>query len=277
MDLSQIKLIVTDMDGTLLNSKSEVSAEFPELLKKIHSRGIKFAVASGRQYFSLSKKLNEMKEELIFIAENGAIVMEGEEQKFIQPMNPKMAFQVINLVREIGGKHLILCGKNSAYIEDTSPEFMKPFLQHYDKYEVVDDLTQVKDDVILKLTICDLSGAEESTFPKVKKFKNELQVKLSGEIWIDFTHKDAHKGNALLEIQKMYGISAKESMAFGDFLNDLELFDHAKYSFAMANAHKEVKEKAAFLTESNDDLGVETVLKKLLEQQEIPEASRNNS
>lgn len=265
------------MDGTLLNSKSEVSPEFPELLKKIRSHGIKFAVASGRQYYSLIKKMDQAKDELIFIAENGAIVMEAGEQKHIQPMHPKMAFKIINLVREIGGKHLILCGKNSAYIEDTSPQFMKPFLQHYEKYEVVDDLTQVKDDVILKLTICDLSGAEENTFPQVKHLKNELQVKLSGEIWIDFTHKEAQKGNALKKVQEIYSIEPEETMAFGDYLNDLELFDYAAFSFAMDNAHQEVKEKANFQTASNDDLGVEKILKKLLQQRETPEVSKNNS
>lgn len=106
---------------------------------------------------------------------------------------------------------------------------------------------------------------------------SDFQVKLSGEIWIDFTHKEAQKGNALKKVQEIYSIKPEETMAFGDYLNDLELFDYAAFSFAMDNAHQEVKEKANFQTASNDDLGVEKILKKLLQQTEIPEVSKNNS
>src|SRR5690606_10577486 len=101
----------------------------------------------------------------------------------------------------IGGKYIIVCGKKAAYIEETDPRFMEPFLMHYDKYEVVEDLTKIDDDEILKVTVCDLSGAEEHTLPHVAHLKDKLQVKLSGEIWIDFTHKDAQKGNALKALQ----------------------------------------------------------------------------
>lgn len=268
MDLSKIKLIVTDMDGTLLNSKGEIDREFYPLLEKIRNQDIIFAVASGRQYYSLLEKLHTVQEGLVFIAENGAIIMENGEQKHMQPIRREKALEVMNKVKEIGGKYLILCGRKSAYIEETDPQFMDPFLRHYEKYEVVNDLTKVEDDDILKITICDLTGAESNSYPHVEYLKDDFQVKLSGEIWIDFTHKEAQKGNALKKVQEIKNITPEETISFGDYLNDIELFDHSAYSFAMGNAHQEVKAAAKYSAKTNDESGVLVVLEELLKGRE---------
>lgn len=252
------------MDGTLLNSDHEVSDEFFSIFKNLTQKGLLFAVASGRQYYSLAERLHPVKDEITFIAENGAIVMEKGEQVFIQPMEKDIVHRVVKEVREIGGKYLVLCGKEQAYIENTDPQFMKPFLQHYEKYKVVDDLLKVKNDVFLKLTICDLSGAEENSLPRVKHFEDELQVKLSGKIWIDFNDKEAHKGNALKALQELHGIKIEETMAFGDYMNDIELFERAAYTYAVENAHFQVKQAAKFLTRSNNERGVEYILREVL-------------
>lgn len=228
-------------------------------------KGILFVVASGRQYYSLMERMAPIKNELTYIAENGAIVMEKGEQVFIRPMEPEMVHRVIKKVRELGDKYIVLCGKKQAYIESTDPEFMEPFLDHYEKYLVVNDLMEVKDDVFLKLTICDLSGAEENSLPYVQDFKDGLQVKLSGKIWIDFTHREAQKGNALKALQDIHGIEKENTMVFGDYLNDMELFDRATYSYAVDNAHSEVKKAAKYQTKNNNEKGVETILRKLLD------------
>ncbi|HET7361041.1 MAG TPA: HAD family hydrolase, partial [Salinimicrobium sp.] len=198
------------------------------------------------------------------IAENGALMVEGEKQLHLQPMKKERALDLIKKVRRIGGKHLIVSGIKTAFIEGTTPEFLEQVKKHYEKYKVVEDLTKIDLDAFLKITICDLSGAEENSFPHVKNLKDEFQVKLSGEIWIDFTHKLAQKGNALKKIQDLKGISAEDTMAFGDYLNDIEMFEHAKYGFAMQNAHEDVKKAASYRAKSNDAHGVELVLKDLL-------------
>jgi Cof subfamily protein (haloacid dehalogenase superfamily) len=266
MDYSKIKLIVSDMDGTLLNSEHEVSERFFEAFHKLKQQGIKVAVASGRQYYSLRERMEPVRDEMIYIAENGAIVMENDKEMHLVPMDMELVRQIIREVREIGGKYLILCGRKQAYIETEAPEFIEPFLNHYEKYKVVDDLLKVEDDIILKVTICDLQGAEKNSLPRVEHFKKDLQVKLSGKIWIDFNDKEAQKGNALKVLQEKLGISKEETMAFGDYLNDLELFEHAAIGYAVENAHPDVKKAAAQATKSNDNFGVELILEDLLEK-----------
>ena len=272
MDYSKIKLIVSDMDGTLLNSNHEVSEQFISIFKRLRERKIKVAVASGRQYYSLRERMDEIKEDIIYIAENGAIVVNKGEQLHLVPMQKELVHELIREVRSLGDKYIILCGRKQAYIESTAPEFMEPFLNHYEKYKVVDDLLEVEDDLFLKFTICDLSGAEENSLPHLIHFKDRLQVKLSGKIWIDFNDKQAQKGNALKAVQEKMNITREQTLAFGDYLNDIELFEHAAYSFAMVNAHKEVKEVATHQAASNDDLGVEKILQKLLESLEATKA-----
>src|SRR6056297_997934 len=147
MDISKIKLVVSDMDGTLLNSDHKVSREFFDVFKKLRAKGILFAVASGRQYYSLMERMKPVKDDMIYIAENGAIIMEKEKQLYIQPMQREMILKVVEEIRKLEGKYLILCGRKQAYIENTDPEFMKPFLDHYEKYKVVKDVSQVTDDI----------------------------------------------------------------------------------------------------------------------------------
>lgn len=264
MDFSNIKLVVTDMDGTLLNSKHEVSDHFYKIFKALRARNIRFAAASGRQYYSLMECLKPIKDDMAFIAENGAITMKNEQQLFIQPMNVEKVKEIIDTVRSLDNKYLVLCGKEQAYIESTNANFMDEFLNHYEKYTVVEDVSQITDDEVLKLTVCDLSGAEAHTLPQLKKFQNDFQVKLSGEIWIDVNHKDAQKGNALKALQEYYMIEKEETMVFGDYLNDLEMLEQATFSFAMENAHPQVKSAARFITKSNDENGVEEILERLV-------------
>lgn len=264
MEYSKIKLIVSDMDGTLLNSKHEVSPQFIRLYKQLQEQHIKFAVASGRQYYSLKERMDAVKDDLIYIAENGAIVMHHGEQLHLVPMDKEVVHEIIQSVRDLDNKYLVLCGRKQAYIEKADPEFMEPFLNHYEKYEVVEDLLKVEDDIFLKLTVCDLSGAEENSLPHLKHFGDRLQVKLSGEIWIDFNDKQAQKGNALKAVQEKMDIKEEETLAFGDYLNDIELFQHSGYSYAMQNAHEEVKAVATHHAGSNDELGVEKVLEEFL-------------
>ncbi|MBL4724215.1 MAG: HAD-IIB family hydrolase, partial [Lutibacter sp.] len=80
MDFSKVKLVVTDMDGTLLNSKSEVSKEFFKLYKQLKKYNIKFIAASGRQYYSIVDRFESIKNEITIVAENGAFAMHGNKE-----------------------------------------------------------------------------------------------------------------------------------------------------------------------------------------------------
>ena len=99
----------------------------------------------------------------------------------------------------------------------------------------------------------------------MKHLDDKFQIKISGENWVDISNPIANKGRAVKLLQDKYGISKNETMVFGDFNNDLEMLDQAFFSYAMSNAHANVKKAARFQTKSNDELGVETILKELID------------
>ncbi len=263
MNLSAIKMVVTDMDGTLLNSRHVVSQHFFELYEELKKREILFVAASGRQYNSIAEKLSQIQSEIIIIAENGGLVMHNDQELISTPLDPVSKNVILEVLGQIDGAFPVLCSKHNAYILGNSPKFINTLKEYYTKYAILDDL-QKFDDEIIKIAVYHYGGSEKYIYPAVKHLERKLMVKVSGENWVDLSHINAHKGFALKKIQEQHGISPEETLVFGDYNNDLEMLALAKYSFAMANSHPNVLKASNYMTLSNDDFGVEHILEKLI-------------
>ncbi len=263
MDLTGIKLVVTDMDGTLLNSNHEVSPLFFELFSQLRERGILFVAASGRQYNNILDKLHSIKDDIIIIAENGGFAMQNEREIVSTPLGRDQKSSILSVLNGIENTHPVLCAKDNAYVLGSSPRFLKKLKEYYTRFEILEDLSSYKGEV-MKIAVYHFENSEEFIYPAVKQFEGSLKVKVSGEHWVDLSHKNAHKGYPLQMIQEQYGIRKEETLVFGDYNNDLEMLALGKYSFAMANAHPNVLKQARYRTASNDDYGVERILEKLL-------------
>lgn len=251
------------MDGTLLNSNHEVSNRFFELFRKMKQRGIQFVAASGRQYSSMVSKLDSIKDDMIFISENGAYVKKQEEVLLTTPINTKNIHEILKLMKEVKDAHPVLCSKNNAYVNGTSNKFISLLKEYYSEFEIVKNQSDVTNEV-LKVAIYHFESSEQFIYPAVKHLEDSLKVKVSGSNWVDISHQNAHKGYALEKVMKEYGIASNELLVFGDYNNDIEMLQLSDYSFAMANAHPNVKEVAKFETSNNNEFGVEVILEKLL-------------
>ncbi len=260
MDHSKVKLVAVDMDGTLLNSKKELPGDFYPVFNKLRKQDILFAIASGRQYYNLVAEVAPVKENIIFIAENGSYVVHNNKEILLQPLERSLAYSLIETARGIKDVEIILCGKKQAYIENSDPRFLQHVDMYYNKRITVNDLLQVENDEVLKIALCDFGGSEQNSYSHFKHLENEIQVKVSGTLWLDLSDKLANKGRAVKAIQQLYNIGYNETMVFGDYMNDLEMLQEGYFSYAMANAHPEVKAAARFLAESNDDNGVMKVI-----------------
>jgi HAD superfamily hydrolase (TIGR01484 family) len=138
------------------------------------------------------------------------------------------------------------------------------FKNYYSEYRLVDDLTEITNDTFFKIAAYHFDCSETHIYPAVKHLENELQVIVSGEHWLDISHSNANKGYALNILQNDLNISKEETMVFGDYNNDLKMIELADFSYAMENAHPNVKKAANYATSSNDDYGVERILEKLV-------------
>ncbi len=263
MELSQIKMVVTDMDGTLLNSNHEVSDLFFTIFHQLHKKGVLFVAASGRQYHSMVDKLRPIKDDMLFIAENGALIMEKETRVLSTPLPRKYLEQTMEVVSKIDGAHPILCTANTAFAVDATDKFVALLQEYYTQFEVVPGIDDVQEEV-LKVAVYHFEDSERGLYPAAKHLEQRLKVKVSGANWLDISAIDAHKGYALSKVMEQRGITADEVMVFGDYNNDLEMLQLSNYSFAMANGHDNVKEIAKYETKSNNEYGVERVLQLLL-------------
>lgn len=264
MDLAQVKMVVTDMDGTLLNSKSEVSHQFFKLYNDLKSHQVHFVAASGRQYHSIHEKLGPISDEITIVAENGGYIKHGDTELGSVHLAHDQIKLLLPVLRQTKGLYTVLCGKKSAYLEQRESKFIAILKEYYSKFQVVDDLMQLPDDDFFKVAIYHFDSSETYIYPVVKHLENILQIKISGSNWVDISDPKVNKGKAVELLQTKYGISKEETMVFGDFNNDLEMIDQAFFSYAMANAHNNVKLAARFHTKSNDEAGVEKILDALL-------------
>ena len=270
-----VRLVVTDMDGSLLDEDHQIPADFWPLLDELFARGIAFAPASGRQYATLADQFEAVADRIAVIAENGNMVVDKGELVYATEIPTDDVVAVLKAVRQASADGLdvgvVLCGQKTAYTERHDKAFYAEAAQYYHALEEVDDLLDVVvsgADKFVKIAIFDFEKAEDSIAPRLSKVASSLNVVVSGAHWVDAMVPDVNKGVALENLQESLGVTPAQTVVFGDYLNDLELFDHAELSFAMANAHPLVKERARFVAPPNTEEGVIQVLRRLLDSAE---------
>ena len=265
MNLENIKLVITDMDGTLLNSKHEVSSKFLNQFKLLQSHNILFVAASGRPYYSIIAKLYSIKNDIIVVAENGGIIADNTKVLASKSIGKSKIKSIDNIINALEGTITIYCTKDLAYIKETTKENINIVKEYYSNYLLIKSVSEIKDNVV-KIALYHPKSSEHFIYPFVKRFNAKNKVIISSPNWVDISEKGINKGNALKLLQQKYNIKKSEILEFGDYNNDLEMLKEAKFSVAMANAHEDVKTISNFETTSNDDFGVERILDLLLEQ-----------
>ena len=252
------------MDGTLLDENKQLSPDFWETEQKLFEKGVLFSVASGRQFYNLLEVFDRIKERTLFLAENGTYAYYKGKEIFVNPLPKKDAVRCIKIGRKAEGINMILCGKNAAYLETRDERFVTEVKKHFSRVEFVDDLTEV-DDTVLKVSICDFRNVEKNSLKYFEHLQSDYKIAVSGAIWLDITNLTANKGTAILKIQKELGITYDETMVFGDYLNDLEMMETGKYSYAMKNAHTDILKIAGFVTAfDNNNSGVTQTINELV-------------
>lgn len=260
-----VRLVAVDMDGSLLDDAKQVDPSFWPLLDALVERGVTVCPASGRQYATLRRQLG--RDDLVYVAENGAHVVRAGAVLAVHGLVTDLARDVVRDVRrqaaagaDVG---VVLCGLDSAYVERTDAPFLAQCEPYYARLRRVPDLTVVED-TVLKVAVYDFGPAETGAGPALARFDGGARVLVSGAHWVDVMSPDADKGHALREVQEALGVGPEQTVAFGDYLNDVGMLAAAHWSFAMANAHPDVLTAARYVAPSNTDNGVVRTLHALL-------------
>lgn len=261
-----MKLIVTDVDGTLLHDHAtSVNPQYFELIRNMKDRGILFCVASGRQYASLKMLFEPVKDDIIYIAENGAEIMYRNKCIFSMPMSMEDSRQLVMDTRAIPGAESMYCVGSKAYFEKDDLNVYHLMKDEYRfNCEMVEDLLQLEIPC-LKFSLYLPENVDEITAEYfTPKWKRTHEVACGGKYFMDVMERGVNKGTALRKIQNIFEIPKEETAVFGDNHNDLEMMTEARNSYAVANAREEVKAIAMQIVSSNNDDGVLKQIQKII-------------
>lgn len=292
-----IKLIASDMDGTLLNSDHKIPKENIELIKFAQKNGIQFVVATGRAYYEALPTLNNENIKCDVISFNGGIIYDKNGNIInITPMKLKDLYYTIEILKSLEISYQLYT-KNTiytnsietditAYIDLIRANGEEPNEQHLrqearnrlalgyitevDNIELY--LNQENNPAIKVIGISnDLEKLKHAT--ELLSGNDNISVTSSGANNVEIMDKKATKGEALKIVADIHDINLKNAIAIGDNLNDQAMLDIVEYSIAMKNGNKELQKTSKFITEkTNSEAGVaDSVMKLLKEKNELYE------
>lgn len=261
-----VKLIAVDMDGTFLNSEKEYNRErFSKLFTQMKEKNVRFVCASGNQFPQLKYYLEDYHDQMTFIAENGAYIIENGKEFDSALISMDVVSHAIHTLREYGNVPFILCGKNGAYVHTDIPsDYYKMFQKYFRNLVQVTNFDNINDDIFKFAT-----AFPEEEVPKVLDYlhgelNGDLIPVASGFGFVDLIQPGMHKGRGIRILQEKWGITKEESAAFGDSPNDIEMLTEVGHSFVMSNGHPDVKAVSKTEIGSNETESLLDTIEELL-------------
>lgn len=256
-----IKLVVSDIDETLLSDDQTINQRNINAIKKAEKLGVKVMLASGRapyQLFDILEKIDIEKEGRYSILCNGGIIMENSSKKIIDasPLGFEKAKKVYEYCYDKGLHCEIYTDKhNYKKLSNDKSILEKEFGDVL--YLDSKDIDFIKDEIIIKVIIknYDLNYLM-SLEPDVAILCDwDVHISYSSDIYMEINAKGVNKGVGLKKVCALYGIDIKDTMTIGDNYNDIEMLDVAGHSCAVQNAHLQVKETADYITIASNSEG----------------------
>lgn len=249
--MTEIKLIATDIDGTLFDDDKHYDVKrLNNYIDKLHQKNILFTVASGNNYDHLRRIFEHTPGIDLFIAENGAQIVENDQTVFEYPMPKALVHDMIKtLNNELDLKSLSISGKAATYAESKKD---LP-LYHMKNLKIVPDLFQV-DDTFFKFNIqLQHDDLTQAIGFLNEHYGNDVYAAVSGFGSIDIMRSNINKSIGLQHLSELKNTPLTNIMAFGDNLNDLEMIQEVGLGVAMKNAKPEILQASDLVTETDNN------------------------
>lgn len=271
------KLICIDMDGTLLNSKHKISKASKKTLIKAHDMGVHIVITTGRTYVDAEAYSDLIGLNSPIIACTGAVVKEKYDENVIykSSIDEEICRKLLKIFEKYHVKPIfyslykVYCGDliikvgmhYLKFIESLNKNIKIDYIRNEKKWFQVFELER---DNIIKCEIINRSKDKISSLKKELANVNGIEITSSSSYNIEITKKGAAKGRAIEILAEHYGIKKDEIIAIGDSENDISAIEFAGMGIAMKNASEEVKKKANFVTDTNDNDGVAKAIEKFV-------------
>lgn len=263
---TMIKLIITDLDGTFLNSQGDYDrALFAEIRQLMADKGVQFAACTGKQCERVEELFGEPSKDIWIVGDSATRIKYNGEFVFQSLIANSLGVTIINTLRDVSESHVVIaCTPEGAIVHADTPQRLKDKIRRsYTRMAETRDFSTVKSDFV-KITVFDEDGNCPATRPHLAAFEDDVYIVVSEAAWIDIAGYGIHKGTTVRKLQQLLNVTTDQTMAFGDGYNDIELLEQAGYSFAMRNAFDETKAKARFITGTNDESAVMETIKRML-------------
>lgn len=238
------RLIVCDMDGTLVCMDGRLPADFKCTYGEMRKKGIFFAVASGRPYAALYEILSPYGEDIIYISENGAYTRYKDAVLYKRTFNTGVIHRFASWFNDRERGFLAACGLKCYYIIDDVSYFLNSLSAFRINYSLTESFDGL-DDEIFQLTVFFPDGVKNvSEIPLYKELGGSFEFVATHTHWMDIYPKDVNKGVGLEAVYRSFGIKPQETVAFGDFYNDIPMFLKSGCSYCPETAPDEVKTHA---------------------------------
>ena len=273
-----IKVIATDMDGTLLDPKGQLDLpRLEKILDKLDQRHIRFVIATGNEVHRMRQLLGHLAERVVLVVANGARIFENNELIQAQTWDDAM---VDRALAHFKGREcqdqFVVTAMNGGFVKEGTvftelDKFMTPEMieKLYQRMNFVDEFDSKIFAGVLKMSMVVGEERLDSVLQEVNDlFDGRVRAVSSGYGCIDILQDGIHKAWGLVELLKRWNLKPEQIMAFGDSENDIEMIELAGISYAMENAEEAVKEIATKVAPANSQAGVYKVLENWLERGE---------
>lgn len=264
------KLLVLDLDGTLTNTRKEVTEHTRTTLIKAQEQGLKIVLASGRPTYGIAPLANLLqldKYEGYVLSYNGGEIIDWKTgellyKNLLDPEVPPYLYQCAN------DNHFAIVTYDGEYVLTEYPDdeyVLKEALLNVMKIKKVDNFLKAVQHPIAK---CLIVGEPTRLAVLEKEMYNHLHDRMgvfrSEPYFLELVPKGIDKAQSLAVLLKEIGMTKDEMIAVGDGFNDLSMIKYAGLGVAMSNAQEVVKENADFITLSNEEDGVAHVVEKFI-------------
>ena len=286
------KLVAIDLDGTMLNSYGIVTEKTKNAILKAQNKGIEVIIASGRPIDSIKSIAKEIKSEKYFISGNGAILydIKNNEILYENTLNKNKVLEIIKICEENSIYYNIYTEKeiiakslnyNVLYYYKENLNKDEENKTHINIIENIYDYVQNHNEKIVKITICDSNQAIFNSIMKKLKEISEIEVlevsHMSRKIirqgtedvpieyyYTEISAKNVDKWNAIKILAEKLNIKNEEIVCIGDNMNDKKMIENSGLGVAMKGSTPDIIKVAKYVTETNDNDGVEKVINNIV-------------
>lgn len=266
------KILVLDIDGTLTNSKKDISAKTLEAILKVQEKGIKVVLASGRPtsgMLELAAQLQLDKYQGFILSFNGAKVINCKTDEIVyQKVLPRELIPELYQEAVENQVGFVTYEKNAAVVGTAVDEYieLEARINKIDIIQPENFCEYIDFDVNKCLMTGNPSHLEKVLVDMNEKYSDQLSIYRSEPFFVEIMPKNIDKAYSLGKLLEYLNMDKEEMIAIGDGFNDLSMIKYAGLGVAMANAQEVVKEVADYITLSNDEDGIVNVIKRFIDK-----------